>query len=506
MTILLDAPWAVWTVVLPLAAAILTFLAPRYAAHLSVATGLGVMLSAAGLAWQVVRQGPQRYSIGGWGAPLGIDLYADGLSVLMLLMTATVEVATSLYAAAYLSPAADGEGQAVGYRMQARVYFWPLWMFLWTALNALFLSADLFNLYVTLELLGLSAVALVALAGQSAALVAAMRYLLVSLLGSLSYLLGVALVYATYGSLDLVSLGQVISPSPMTWAAMALMTAGLVLKTALFPMHFWLPPAHANAPAPVSAILSALVVKASFYLLLRLWFEVFATAVTPLAAQFLGGLGAAAILWGSFQALLAPRLKLLVAYSTVAQLGYLFLVFPLAQTAATAFVSWSAAAYLMVSHACAKAAMFLVAGTVLHAAGHDRVGNLDGIWHRLPVSVFAFALAGVSIMGLPPSGGFVAKWMLLNAALTGGHWWWLAVIVVGGLLSAGYIFRVLSCAFAQRQEPAGHELAPVPRLMEASALFLSLVAIALGVIASQPLTLLRIGAPANLGVLAGTVP
>jgi len=364
----------------------------------------------------------------------------------------------------------------------------------------------MFNIYVTLEILGLSAVALVALAGEPAALTAAMRYLLVSLLGSLSYLLGVAILYAAYGSLDLASLGQVITSGPATWAAMTLMTAGLVLKTALFPMHFWLPPAHANAPVPVSAILSALVVKASFYLLLRLWFEVFETAVTPLAAQFLGALGAAAIVWGSFQALLAPRLKLLVAYSTVAQLGYLFLVFPLAQTAATAFVSWSAAVYLMVSHACAKAAMFLVAGTVLHVVGHDQVDKLDGIGRRLPVSVFAFALAGVSVMGLPLSGGFVAKWMLLNAALAGRRWWWAGVILVGGLLAAGYIFRVLARAFAQRQELTGHGLDPVPRPMEATALFLSLVAIVLGLIASQPLALLQIGAPANLGTLAGTVP
>ena len=138
--------------------------------------------------------------------------------------------------------------------------FCPLWMFLWAALNALFLSGDIFNLYITLELLGLSAVALVALSQTAEALSAAMRYLLVSLTGSLSYLMGVALVYAANGTLSLKMLATAGPASPSLSTAFALMAAGLIMKSALFPMHFWLPPAHANAPAPVSAVLSALVV------------------------------------------------------------------------------------------------------------------------------------------------------------------------------------------------------------------------------------------------------
>jgi formate hydrogenlyase subunit 3/multisubunit Na+/H+ antiporter MnhD subunit len=147
-----------------------------------------------------------------------------------------------------------------------------------------------------------------------------MRYLLVSLLGSLAYLLGVALLYHTFGSVDIALLAEQMEPSPAVWAAMGLMSAGLLLKTALFPLHFWLPPAHASAPAPVSALLSALVVKASFYILLRLWLEIFPLTNSALG-QLLGLLGAAAVLWGGLQALRQTQLKMLIAYSTVSQLG-----------------------------------------------------------------------------------------------------------------------------------------------------------------------------------------
>jgi formate hydrogenlyase subunit 3/multisubunit Na+/H+ antiporter MnhD subunit len=331
-----------------------------------------------------------------------------------------------------------------------------------------------------------------------------MRYLLVSLLGSLSYLLGVALLYFAHGTLSLGLLAESVTSSPASFAATTLMTAGLVMKTALFPLHFWLPPAHANAPAPVSAVLSALVVKASFYLLLRLWFQVFTNTVTPSVALLLGILGVAAIFWGSVQALMAQRLKLLVAYSTVAQLGYIFLVFPLAQAKGTGFSAWCGGLYFILSHACAKAAAFLAAGTVLYGFGHDRIDELAGITQRLPVSMFAFGVAGVSLIGLPPSGGFIGKWLLLNAALAGGQWWWAIVIIIGGLLAAAYVFRFFSRAFSYvEQVPMCRD---VPWSMELTALALGLSAMALGIIATQPLAVMQIGAPLAGPVLTGGLP
>ncbi len=476
-------PWGIALILLPLAGGMICFLSPGIARASGLITLFAVNLSVVGLAWQMFGNGVYRHAVGGWDAPLGIELYADGLSLSMLGVTALVGLAVSSYSAAY-------------FRGGEAIRFWPLWLLLLAALNALFLSADIFNIYVTFELMGLAAVTLVALAGDRDALGGAMRYLLATLLGSLAYLLGVALLYHGFGTVDIALLAERVDASPVVWAALGLMGAGLLLKTAVFPLHFWLPPAHASAPAPVSALLSALVVKASFYILLRLWLELFEPLVAGQGVPaLLGLLGTGAVLWGSVQALRQSRLKLLIAYSTVAQIGYLLLAFPLA--VATGVTAWNGALYLALSHALAKAAMFLAAGNLLRFEGHDRIADLDRVVQRLPLTASAFALAGASIMGLPPSGGFVGKWLLLEAALAQGRWDLAAVMILGGVLAAGYIFKVLGYAFTQAG--VAHEPGPVPARMEWAALLLACGAVLLGFLAMPLLSLVGIGAPFGSG-------
>ncbi len=470
-----NIPWAVLLILLPLAGGVISFLLPDIAKKTGLVTISAVALSVIGLASQLVDKGASSHAMGGWGAPLGIDLYADGLSLIMLMATALVGLGVSGYSTDY-------------FKHKEAVRFWPLWLFLLAALNALFLAADIFNVYVTLEMLGLAAVALAALPGDRDALNGAMRYLLATLLGSFAYLFGVALLYHLYGSVDIAILALRIEPSPLSFAAFGLIGAGLLLKTAVFPLHFWLPPAHASAPAPVSAILSALVVKASFYILLRLWLSIFAPFGTGVDELF-GLLGGGAILWGSLQALRQSRLKLLVAYSTIAQIGYLFLAFPLAAVAGS--TAWNGALYLALSHALAKAAMFLTAGNLLYSNGHDRINDLDQVVQRLPLTASAFALAGVSIMGLPPSGGFIGKWLLLEAAVRQERWDLAAVMILGGLLAAGYIFKVLGHAFTQAAAP--QEARTIPASMEWSAFLLAFSAILLGFMAPLLLSLMGIG-------------
>ena len=471
---LAEAPWMLLAITLPLLGALLAFVWPRRAAPIGLIGAFMTAGAALAVLVQVAFGGPRRYEAGGWGAPLGIDLWADGLSVLMLAMTAVVGVAVSVYARVYLADSPDKVRR-----------FWPLWLFLWAALNALFQAGDAFNLYVTLELMGLSAVALVALSGSGPALWGAMRYLLVSLLGSLSYLVGVALLYHAYGTLDLALLSERADGGLQLAVPLGAMIAGLLLKTGLFPFHVWLPPAHGSARAPVSALLSGLVVKASFYLLLRLWFTF--TPEGQGVPLLLGSLGAAAIFWGSIQALRQKRLKLLVAYSTVAQLGYLFIAFPLAELEPA--LAWSGSVYLALSHAMAKGAMFLAAGSIMTQGGHDEIDELDRVVERMPLTLAAFALAGISLAGLPPSGGFVGKWMLLQAAMTQGSWFWALVIIVGGLLTATYVFRVLGFAFTK--SPHEHERHDVPATMEWTALVLALGAVLLGFAAPWALPLLE---------------
>ncbi|HEX2175135.1 MAG TPA: proton-conducting transporter membrane subunit [Nocardioidaceae bacterium] len=374
--------------------------------------------------------------------------------------------------------------------------FWPPFLFLWGGLNALFLAADVFNLYVTLELVSLAAVILVTLEGEGPALTAGMRYLLVAQVGALSYLLGVGFLYGGFGALDVALLGRLLAVEPDRVAvlALALMTAGLFVKTALFPVHVWLPPAHGAAPSPASALLSGLVVMASFYVLLRLWFDVFPGVATGAVRQLIGALGGASVLWGSLLALRQERLKLILAYSTVAQLGYLLLVFPLAGTVG----AWAGGLYLALAHACAKAAMFLGAGLILQARGRDRLTDIRGAARHLPMTVVSLGLGGLTLMGLPPSGGFIGKWLLLTAAVESGQWWWAAVLLGGGILAVGYVFAVLRHAFTERGEEEEQEeggFKPVPRWLEVVTLGLALVSVVLGFTGVPVVVLLTAAAP-----------
>ena len=498
----------VTVLVVPLAGAVASLLAGRRGAVAAglLTSALGVPAALA-LAGAVLAGGMQRVAVGGWAVPLGIELRADGLAAAMLLMTAVIGAGIAVYAWRYFGAAghhdphdlAAGPPGPAGKAAPASTQwlFWPVWLLAWGALNALYLSGDLFNLYVTLELLGLAAVALVALAGAGAA-AAALRYLLLALLGSMLYILGVELLYAAHQTMDLLQLRERLQPGLSVWLAAALMTTGLLVKTAIFPLHFWLPPAHGSAPAPVSAALSALVVKAGFYLLARLWLDLFgALPGAGVVPALLGALGACAVLWGGVQALRQTRLKAMIAYSTVAQLGYLMIALLLASGAGGAAAgaaggAMHAAVMLAASHAAAKASMFMCAGSLLAAYGHDRIDAMAGFGTRLPITATAFALAALSLVGLPPTGGFVGKFALVEAAVRAGAWWAVAVVLAGSLLAAAFLFHALSRAFADA--PADKVSAAVPAAPQLAALALALVAVALAA-AGEPLRrLLMVGA------------
>ena len=457
---------------------------------------VGLVIAAAifGLVWR--DQQSLVYIVGGWHPPLGIALRADGISAAMMLTTAIVICATGLFA--------RGEfGQPRGSpETRASQVFWILLLGIWSGLNTVVLGDDLFNLYVALELLTFAAVPLVSLKGYKETIKAALRYMLFALFGSVLYLLGTVLIYGAYGTLDIAMLSGRVHPEPVAWIAASLMTMGLLAKTALFPLHLWLPPAHAGAPAPGSAVLSALVVKGSFFLIVRLWFDAMPGLMNFASGQILGTLGAGAVIFGSVLALRQQRLKLLIAYSTIAQIGYLFFIFPLtAGNEPWDSVAWTGGWLQLFSHAFAKASMFMAAGLIAETLGHDRIAEFGGINRVIPITVIAFGLAGLSLMGVPPSGGFVAKWLLLLATVMEGQWWWAVVMLVGGLLAGGYVFMVLGKALGNASAPL--KLAtPVSRAREIVALTLALCAVLLGLVPLQPSELLQVGRPEVLGVIA----
>ncbi|PWT70812.1 MAG: NADH-quinone oxidoreductase subunit J, partial [Proteobacteria bacterium] len=435
----------VLSIVVPVASVLLAFVAGgRHIERIALAVlPLGLAIAAAILVVLQQSDGPLVYLLGAWAPPLGVALRADGLSAVMMMATAVVLCAVAVFAGTDFR-STTGESRAP-------FAFWVLLLAIWGALNTVFLGGDLFTLYVALELVTFAAVPLVSLDGRAETLRAALRYLLFALLGSALYLLGTALLYGTYGTLDVVLLSHRIRSEPATLVAAVLMTTGLLTKTALFPLHLWLRPAHAGAPAAASAMLSGLVVKGSFFIIVRLWFDVMPGLPGFAATQLLAALGGAAIVLGSVLALRQERLKLLIAYSTLAQIGYLFLMFPLALGTSGQLEAGGALAgglLQTVSHATAKAAMFMAAGSIYAVLGQDRIAGLGGVGRILPMSVLAFALGGVALMGIQPSGAYLAKELLLQSATETGQWWWAVLLQAGGVFTGAYVVLVLAHALA----------------------------------------------------------
>jgi formate hydrogenlyase subunit 3/multisubunit Na+/H+ antiporter MnhD subunit len=467
-------PPEILIIILPLTASLIIFSLPRYANSVGLLSTVIIAFVIYWLVIGIIDSGSRSLYLGGWKPPLGILLKTDGFSLLMIIMTGIVAIGVGVYAVNY-------------FEAEKCAKFWRLWLVLWASLNALFISNDLFNFYITIELIGIAAVSLTALSDKVEGISATLRYLLLALLGSLFYLLGVVIIYHTYHTLDITLLASKVVYDHLTILAFSFISIGLALKSALFPLHFWLPTAHASAPAPVSAILSALVVKASLFIFVRFSLDLFKVD-SPLYF-ILGMLGSFAVLWGAFNALQQSRLKLIIAYSTIAQVGYLFIALYFTTKAGAA--GWQAFVCILMAHACAKAAMFLAAGNLIRSGGSDHLESLDRTVHRHPITTAAFAIAGISIVGLPISGGFVGKWFLLDAALNSNEWYFIFVIILGGLFAAGYVFKVLGQTFYE--SPIAKEKVAVPATMEWAALFLAIASILVGIYAMPLFKLVSIG-------------
>lgn len=443
--------------------------------------------------------------------PVGpeVALVADGLAMSMVVMTAVVTLAVVAFAVAEDLRGPEGRHAA----------YWPLLLALWGGLNLLFLAGDLLTAYLMFELIALCGALLVTLRGGRASLLAGTRYFYAELVASTTMLLGVALVWWRAGTVVFDGLGPALAGDPLGQVGLAVVTAGLLLKLPLAPLHFWLPAAHTVAPGAVSPVLSGVMVKAAFAVLVRIWF-LSAPGLAPLSlVQLLGALGALAVLWGSVSALRADELKRLIAASTVAQIGLMFLLPPL--VAAGSADGWTGGVVLAVTHALAKAAILMVAVVVnesareawaLHrvvAGGRSQAlpgGRLDperpplaalrGSAARRPVAVMAFGVAALSLVGLPPSGGFVAKWYLLLGSVAAGQWWWAVVVVLGTLLTVGYLMRFIRPAFAPPPEE------PTARRVDARdvvALVLALTTVVVGLWPGPLVDLVGVGGPVGGG-------
>lgn len=359
------------------------------------------------------------------------------------------------------------------------------------------MTGDLFTGFVFLEVSALSSCGLILIARSEDAPLATLKYLVLSSLGSGLFLMGAAYVYGITGHLNLMYLGRHLASAASGYPAvmsvsLALFLTGLGLKSAIFPLHLWLPDAYAAAPTPVTAFFSALSSKAPAILLVKLLYGVYSgsllagTAVGPVLTM----LGAAGMLGGSLLALRQTRLKRVLAYSSVAQMGYIFLGIGLGSPAGTAL-----ALYHMAAHSLSKACLFLSAGTLASERG-QALPALWGIGRVRPVTLGIFTVASFSVVGIPILPGFISKFNLSLAALDAGTPWLLGVILLSGLLSAAYYFPIIIRGFFSPGDASEAPAAVIGRegLWEAApAALLALLLILLALFSGPLLSVLRAG-------------
>jgi multicomponent Na+:H+ antiporter subunit D len=464
---------------LPAFGAIVTLLTPRHRPALATAITAATLVAGLAQARAILADGAQTLVVG--TERLAAVLVADGLAVGLVVLSSTVLLATTGFAHA--------QRATLGAPLAS---YWPLSLVLLAGLHGLFLAGDLFTAYLMLEVVAVAGAVLVAFGGGRARLVAGTRYFYAELVASVTFLVGTALLWSVAGTVVIAELPGQLTGSTTGRLALALLTVGLLLKVPVVPLHFWLPAAHTLAPSAVSPLLSALVVKSAFVVLLRLWLtgapELTATAVAPLV----GALGAVAIVWGGLAALRATTVKVVVAYSTVAQLGLLLLAVPMAVDGSAE--AWIGGVAHAVAHALPKAALLMAVAVLAHHLGGDTVDHLAGAATRRPLAAFAVGIAAVSLIGLPPTGGFIAKWYLVVASISTGQWWWAATIVVGSLLTAAYLARLLQHSFATVPGDAT-AVRPRGRTADVVALTLAATGLLLGLYPNAVLRLLEVGAP-----------
>lgn len=455
----------------------------------------GTFAASVALLLAVPEGGALSYALGGWAAPWGIEYRIDPLNALVLLVVSSV--------AALVLPVS----RASIWREipeHKRSLFFVAFLLCLTGLMGISATGDAFNVFVFLEISSLSTYAMVAMGRDRRALVAAFNYLVLGTIGATFILVGIGFLYIVTGTLNMADLAERlpgVGQSRAVFAAYAFIVVGVCLKLALFPLHFWLPGAYAEAPSIVTVFLAATATKVALYVLVRFSYTVFqvefSSLALPLQSIFIV-LGLSAVFAGSLVAIHASNLKRGLAWSSVAQVGYLIIGVGLGTVAGL-----QATLIHLFNHALMKATLFLALAGVIYRCGDALGGSLRGLGQRMPVTAACLVLGGISLIGIPGTAGFISKWYLVLAAADSGQWLLVALILIGSLLTAVYIWRVVELAYLSppAEGATGREEAPLPML--AGLLLLALANIYFGLDTRLPVEMADNAATA---VMAGVLP
>ncbi len=450
----------VLVVIVPLMAGPLCVLAerPRAAWGLALAAAWLSFAAAVVLAIQIADTGTISYELGGWAPPWGIEYRIDTLGSYVLLIVTAI-------AALVMVAAKKSVAREVPEPLIAR--FYAALMLAFAGLVGIVATGDAFNVFVFLEISSLASYALISMGRDRRALTSAFDYLVMGTIGATFILIGIGFLYMMTGTLNMQDLAARL---PEVWdtrtvrAGFAFLAVGIGLKLAMFPLHLWLPNAYTYAPSIVTAFLAATATKVAVYMLLRFTLDIFGFEFSlgrmPLE-HILLPVGVLGILSASLVAIYQVDVKRLLAYSSVAQIGYMVLGIGLASTTGV-----TGAILHLFNHALMKGALFLALAAVAYRMGSTALQDLAGLGRRMPWTLFAIVLGGLSLIGVPGTVGFVSKWYLVLASLEQGLWPVALLILLGSLLAVVYVWKLVEAAyFTEPQGEVAVKEAPLSMLV-----------------------------------------
>jgi multicomponent Na+:H+ antiporter subunit D len=492
-TLLAHAP--VLLIAGPLIGAAAAALAPssRWAWMISVGASVFAVWMALGVVGETARRGIVDYFIGGFAPPAGIALRIDGLGAMMALLISFVGAAVALY---------SGHALRAEVRDRKHTLFQAGFLLCLAGLLGLVSTGDAFNAFVFLEVSSIGTYALVALGERRdrRALPAAFNYLIMGTIGATFFVIGIGFLYAATGTLNMADMAVRLAPlseNRTVQAGFAFVFVGLGLKAAMFPLHGWLPGAYGYAPSAIAAFLSATATKAALYLMARFAFTVFEpddAFVRGFLLWVAAPLAATAAIVCSLQAVFEKDVRRILAFSSVAQVGYILLGLSIGT-----IVGASAGLMHLLAHALMKGALFMAVGAAALSVNARTLEDFAGAAREAPWTMAAFTVSAASLMGVPLTFGFLTKWRLIEAALAQQQVWVVAVIAVSSLLALVYVGRMLEAIFLKTPAQGAPRIKEAPIGVLAPLLVLAGLCVWFGIDASLPETLADAGARALLG-------
>jgi multicomponent Na+:H+ antiporter subunit D len=481
-------------VIVPLVSAPIAVLSRRGGVAFALATaaswaafGLAVLL------WlQVQHQGVVTYEIGSWPAPWGIEYRIDALSAFVLVLVAGVAAVVLPYCRRSVEAEIPPEQHYL---------FYAIFTLCLAGLLGITATGDAFNIFVFVEISALASYVLIALGRDRKALVAAYQYLIMGTIGATFLVIGIGLLYLMTGTLNLADMRERlegIGDTRPVLTALAFITVGMSLKLALFPLHQWLPNAYCYAPSAVSAFIAATSTKVSIYVLLRFYFSVFGAGVV------FGGVGLpdimlvlslAAMFVASALAIFQTDLKKLLAYSSVAQIGYITLGLSFESVAGL-----TASIVHLFNHGITKAGMFMLVGGAAFIVGGSSMSRMVGLGRVMPLTSLGIVIGGLGLIGVPGTAGFITKWNLIVAALEAGQWWLVFAIVASSLLAVVYVWRFVEAAYLREPAESGITRREMPLSMLVPAWIMIAASVYFGLDSSLPLGSAGTAAKVLMGV------